>query len=100
MVVVVHLLNGYLVKFLQAVGLRHALVDKHRIDILHIDEANQLIDSSIVTHVAFQFGIGSAPLLSRHALVLSTHSETLNTKFGNPAAILKWSNSTTLKLGL
>ena len=32
----VHLLNGYLVKFLQAVGLRHALVDKHLPDSITI----------------------------------------------------------------
>lgn len=33
-------------------------------------------------------------------LALLDHlTETLNTKFGKPACILKWSNSTTLKLG-
>jgi len=31
---------------------------------------------------------------------ISIHSETLNTKLGKPAGVLKWSNSTTLKLGL
>lgn len=34
------------------------------------------------------------------ALVFSIHSLTLITKLGKPACILKWSNSTTLKLGL
>ena len=33
-------------------------------------------------------------------IVFSTHSLTLITKLGKPACILKWSNSTTLRLGL
>ena len=61
-----HLLDGDLVEFVQAVGLRYAFVDKDRIDILHIRKANQLIDSSIVTHVAFEFGIGIAPFFGSH----------------------------------
>ena len=60
-------LNSDLVEFLQAFGLGHAIVDKHSIDILHITQTNQLIDSCIVAHVALQIRICSAPFLGCHS---------------------------------
>ena len=62
-----HLLDGNLVEFYQALTLRHSVIDENGIDILHIRKAYQFIYGSIVADVAFQFWIGFAPLLGCHA---------------------------------
>ena len=196
-----HLLNGYPVKADKPFVLRQAIVDENGIQILHIREANQLVDTGIVAHVSFEAGMRVAPFEGGHAkhgyiqhigfagintrgllrgdfpgdkglldgirvnavvylrqftlgtpaylglfllfealelfnqidfkqhadgrskfkcyifvgvcstifsfsydntdgICFSVHSDTLITKLGNPACDLKWSNSTTLKLGL
>lgn len=59
-----HLLYGNLVKFLQAFLLRHTLVDKNNVKVLHIAKTNQLIDSNMVTHATFKFGGIVAPLFN------------------------------------
>ena len=61
-----HLLDCYFVEFVQAITLRDALVDEHRVKILHIGEANKLVDGGIVAHIAFRAGIGFTPLLGGH----------------------------------
>jgi hypothetical protein len=59
---VLHVLDSYLVQFMQAVALRDALVDKHRILILHIGEADKLVDSSIVAHAVTSHELICSPL--------------------------------------
>ena len=49
-----HLLDGYLVEFMKAFLLRHAFVDKHRIQVLHVTEANQLINRRIIADIALK----------------------------------------------
>ncbi len=43
-----HLLNSYLVEFLETLALRQTFVDKDRIQVLHITQTNQLIDRCVV----------------------------------------------------
>ena len=42
-------------------------IDEYCIDILHIREAYQLVDGSIVADIALEFWIGLAPLFGSHA---------------------------------
>ena len=49
-----HLLDGYLVEFMKAFLLRHAFVDKHCIQVLHVTEANQLIDCRIIADIGMK----------------------------------------------
>ena len=57
-----HLLDCNLVELYQAFALRHTVVDKDGIDILHVREADEFVDSGIVADVAFQFCLVSKPI--------------------------------------
>ena len=48
-----HLLDSYLVQFLETLTLRQTFVDENGIQIFHITQTNQLIDSCIVADIAF-----------------------------------------------
>ena len=48
-----HLLDSYLVEFLETLALRQTFVDEDSVEILHITQTNQLIDSCIVADIAF-----------------------------------------------
>ena len=48
-----HLLDSNLIEFNEPFTLGHPIIDKHSVDILHIRQAYQFIDSSIVADIAF-----------------------------------------------
>ena len=48
-----HLLDSYLVQFLETLALRQTFVDEDSVEILHITQTNQLIDSCVVADIAF-----------------------------------------------
>ena len=62
-----HLLDCYLVEFMQAFLLGHTFVDENRVEVLHIAQANQLVDCCVVADIAFVLGMCVAPLLGCHA---------------------------------
>ena len=62
-----HLLNGNLIQLYQSLALGQALVDEHGIQVFHVRQADQLIDSGIVAYVALLVGIHLTPLFCRHA---------------------------------
>ena len=59
-----HLLNCNLIEFDKPFALRHSIINQYSIDVLHIREANQFIDSSVVTDIPFEVGIGLSPLFN------------------------------------
>ena len=62
-----HLMDGNLIQFHQSLGLRHSLLNEHRIDVLHIGKAYKLVDGGVIADVSFEVRIGVAPLFGRHA---------------------------------
>ncbi|ADV43320.1 hypothetical protein Bache_1313 [Bacteroides helcogenes P 36-108] len=62
-----HLFYGYPIEAEKPLMLRDAVVDEDGIQILHIREANQLVDIGIVAHVAFEVGMCVAPFKGGHA---------------------------------
>ena len=60
-----HLLDCYLVEFVEALLLRHAFVDKDSIEVLHITQTNQLIDGRIVADIPLIIRMSVAPFLRR-----------------------------------
>jgi hypothetical protein len=48
-----YLMYGYLIKLNQPLSLANALFNKNCIQILHVGQANQFIDSSIITNIPF-----------------------------------------------
>ena len=46
--------------------MRHTLLDKNRIEVLHIRQADKFIDSGVVAYVPSEVGIGLAPLFCRY----------------------------------
>ena len=62
-----HLLDGDFVEPFEALGLRDSVVDHDGVDVLHVGDADKLVDRGIVTLVAFQRWIRGLPLLVRHA---------------------------------
>ena len=62
-----HLPNGQFIKFYQPLELWQAFLYKMRIHGFHVGKAHQLMHIGMVTHVAFLFGIGIAPLFGRYA---------------------------------
>ena len=48
-----HLLDSNLVEFLETLALRQTFIDEDSVEILHITQTNQLIDSCIVSDIAF-----------------------------------------------
>ncbi len=49
----VHLMNSYLVQLDKTFPLCHTLLDKNGIQVFHVRQADQLIDSSIITNITF-----------------------------------------------
>ena len=47
-----HLLDGYLVEFLETFALLQTFVNKNGIQVLHITQTNQLVNSRVVTDIA------------------------------------------------
>ena len=62
-----HLLDGYFVEFLEALRLWNAIVYHDSIDILHVGDADKLVNCGVVALVAFQRWIRGLPLLVCHA---------------------------------
>ena len=48
-----HSLDSNLVEFLETLALRQTFIDEDSVEILHITQTNQLIDSCIVSDIAF-----------------------------------------------
>ena len=46
-----HLLDSYLVEFLETFTLRQTFVDKDRIEVLHITQTNQLVNRCVVAYI-------------------------------------------------
>ena len=63
----IHLLDSNCVEFLQSVALRNIVVYQYGVDIFHIREAYQFIDSSVVAYIAFQVGVGFTPVFGCHS---------------------------------
>ena len=61
------MLDGDFVQFLEALGLGNPIIDHDGVDVLHIGDANQLVDGGVVALVAFERRVGGLPLLMRHA---------------------------------
>ena len=61
-----HLLDGDFVQFLQALRLRDAVIDHDGVDVLHVGNADELVDCGVVALVAFERWIGGLLLLVRH----------------------------------
>ncbi len=52
-----HLMDGNLIQFHQSLGLRHSLLNEHRIDVLHIGKAYKLVDGGVIADVSFEVRI-------------------------------------------
>ena len=52
------MLNGDLVQLLEALGLGNPIIDHHGVDVLHVGDADELVDGSVVALVAFERRIG------------------------------------------
>lgn len=61
-----HLAYSDGIEFCQPFGLRHPLIDEHRIQVLQIGQADQLRDIGVVTDIPFQIGMAVPPLLCSH----------------------------------
>ncbi len=48
-----HLLDSYLVQFLEAFSLWQTFVDEDGIQVLHVTQTNQLVNRRIVAYIAF-----------------------------------------------
>ena len=71
-----HLADGDGIEFCQPFGLRHPLVDEHRIQVLQIGQADQLRDIGVVTDIPFQIGMAG---LSRHCFAVIPNRAMFNT---------------------
>ena len=61
------MLDGDFVQLLEALGLGNPIVDHDGVDVLHVGDADKLVDGGVVALVAFERRIGGLPLLVRHA---------------------------------
>ena len=80
-----HLLDCYLIKFLETFALRKTFVDKDRIEVLHVTQANQLVNCRVIANIAF---VASIQRLGDRV------------KAFNPASRKRGSNSTPLNFTL
>ena len=62
-----HLLNRYLVEFLEALALRQTFIDKDRVEVLHIAQTNQLVYRRIIAYITFILRMRVAPLFCCHS---------------------------------
>ena len=60
-------MNCDFVQALQSLGLRDAVVYHDGVDVLHIGDADKLVDGGVVALVAFKVGVCGLPLLMRFA---------------------------------
>ena len=60
-------MDSYLVELDKPLVLWHALFDEYGIEILHVRQANQFVDSGIISDIALQVGVCFPPLLCCHA---------------------------------
>ena len=49
-----HLMNGDFVQTLQTLRLRNAVLNHHRVEVLHVGDADQLVDVRIIPLVALE----------------------------------------------
>ena len=61
-----HLLDGDFVQLLQSLWLWDTVVDHNGVDVLHVGDADKLVDSGIVALVTFQRRMRDLPLLMCH----------------------------------
>ena len=61
-----HLAYGDGIELSQSLGLRHPLVDEHRIQVFQIGEADQLRDIGVVSDISFQIRMAVPPLFCSH----------------------------------
>ena len=55
------MLDGDFVQLLQALRLRDSVIDHDGVDVLHVGDADELVDGGIVALVAFERRIGGLP---------------------------------------
>ena len=55
------MLDGDFVQFLQALRLRNTIVDHDGVDVLHVGDADELVDGGVVALIAFERRIGGLP---------------------------------------
>ena len=60
------MLDGDFVQLLQALRLGNAVINHDGVDVLHVGDADELVDGSVVALVAFERRVGGLPLLVRH----------------------------------
>lgn len=58
-----HLMDGDFVQALEALRLRDAVFDHNRVEVLHVREADELVDRRMVALIALQIRIFKLPLL-------------------------------------
>ena len=61
------MLDGDFIQFFQPLRLGNTIVDHDGVDILHVGDADELVDGGIVALVAFERLVRYLPLLVRHA---------------------------------
>ena len=61
------MLYGDFVQLLQPLGLGNAVIDHYGVDVLHVGDADELIDGGVVALIALERWVCSLPLLVRHA---------------------------------
>ena len=59
-------MDGYVVELHKTFALRYTLVNEDGVNVLHIREADKLIDSGVVADIAVEVWVGIAPLLGSH----------------------------------
>ena len=60
------MLDGDFVQLLQALWLRNAVINHDGVDVLHVGDADELVDGGIVALIAFERRINGLPLLVCH----------------------------------
>ena len=60
------MLDDDFVQLLEALGLGNLIIDHDGVDVLHVGDADELVDGSVVALVTFERRIGGLPLLMRH----------------------------------
>ena len=61
------MLDGDFVEFLQPLRLGDTIVDHDGVDVLHVGDADELIDGGVVALIALERWVCGLPLLVRHA---------------------------------
>ena len=61
------MLDGDFVQFLEALGLGYSVVYHDGVDVLHVGDADKLVDCGVVALVTLEVGVRRLPLLVRLA---------------------------------